>query len=129
MDSEGEGGGEMAQVMAEAGLVDMFRAVEPQAPGHTWRNSRGNSSRLDSLFVTDRVRVQTCLLKPFWASDYCLMLGSIQVEGNQRGRRPWRLNQTVLQDPSFCNVFFLSRMEDGGDSGCCMALGQNGGRR
>lgn len=50
-------GGWLAQVMAGAGLVDMFRVVEPQATGHTWRNSRGSSSWLDYLFMTDRAKV------------------------------------------------------------------------
>ncbi|KAF5888928.1 hypothetical protein DAT39_021374, partial [Clarias magur] len=45
VDIEGEGGSELAQVMAGAGLVDMYRVVEPDTPGYTWKNSRGHSSR------------------------------------------------------------------------------------
>lgn len=105
VDIEGEGGSELAQVMAGAGLVDMYRAFEPDTPGHTWKNSRGHSSRLDLLFVADTAKVQTCLLMPFWASDHCLVMGSVQVEGGLRGRGAWRLNQTMLRDPSFCTVF------------------------
>ncbi|KAF5892597.1 uncharacterized protein DAT39_017706, partial [Clarias magur] len=105
VDIEGEGGSELAQVMAGAGLVDMYRVVEPDTPGYTWKNSRGHSSRLDLLFVADTAKVQTCLLRPFWACDHCLVMGGVQVEVARRGRGTWRLNRTMLQDTSFCTGF------------------------
>ncbi|KAK3545367.1 hypothetical protein QTP70_005979 [Hemibagrus guttatus] len=105
VDVEAEGGGELAQVVAGAGLVDVYRSVEPQASGHTWRNSRGDTARLDFLFVAERARVQSCSLRPFWGSDHCMVVGCIELEVGQRGRGFWRLNTTVLQDPSFCKVF------------------------
>ncbi|KAK3545987.1 hypothetical protein QTP70_018905 [Hemibagrus guttatus] len=105
MDVEVEARGELAQVVAGAGLVDVYRSVEPQASGHTWRNSRGDTAWLDFLFVAEGARVQSCSLRPFWGSDHCMVVGGIELEVGQRGRGFWRLNTTVLQDPSFCKVF------------------------
>ncbi|GAA6085326.1 uncharacterized protein LOC121397172, partial [Tachysurus ichikawai] len=105
VDVEAEGGGELAQVMAGAGLMDVYRVVEPQAPGYTWRNSRGDTARLDLLFVAEGARVQSCVLEPFWGSDHCMVVGSIQLEVGTRGRGLWRLNTSALQDPTFCTVF------------------------
>ncbi|KAK3545148.1 hypothetical protein QTP70_001570 [Hemibagrus guttatus] len=93
---EAEGGGELAQVRAGAGLVDVYRSVELQASGHTWRNFGGDTARLEFLFVAEGARVQSCSLRPFWG---------IELEVGQRGRGFWRLNTTVLQDLSFCKVF------------------------
>ncbi|KAK3553802.1 hypothetical protein QTP70_012239 [Hemibagrus guttatus] len=105
VDVEAEGRRELAQVMMGVGLTDAFRRVEPQAAGHTWRNSRGSSSRLDLLFVADSVTVQSFFLKPFWAADHCMAVGSILLEGEQRGKGYWRLNRATLRDPSFVEVF------------------------
>ncbi|KAK3566630.1 hypothetical protein QTP86_001689 [Hemibagrus guttatus] len=80
VDVEAEGGGELAQVVAGARLVDVYRSVEPQASGHTWRNSRGDTARLDFLFVAERARVQSCSLRPFWGSDHCMVVGCIELE-------------------------------------------------
>ncbi|GAA6077017.1 uncharacterized protein LOC121397172, partial [Tachysurus ichikawai] len=105
VDVDVEGGRELAQVMAGAGLVDVYRVVEPQALGHTWCNSRGDAARLDLLFVAERARVQSCSLRPFWGTDHCMVVGCIETEVGTRGQGVWRLNTAVLQDPSFCVVF------------------------
>lgn len=70
---------ELANTMSRAGLVDVYRVVKLHSPGYTWRNSWGDTSRLDLLFMAERMKVHTCFLTT------ALVFSSIEVEGCQMG--------------------------------------------
>ncbi|KAG1928992.1 hypothetical protein F2P79_023214 [Pimephales promelas] len=73
--------------------------------GFTWRNSRGEASRLDYVFVSAGVEVEQFFMLPVWLSDHCMVGVEVEVGGLERGRGSWRLNRSFLQDENFCQVF------------------------
>ncbi|KAL2080678.1 hypothetical protein ACEWY4_024484 [Coilia grayii] len=99
--------GDLGGLVGGLPLVDAFRVAGDGSPGFTWRNSRGQASRLDYLFVSAGVGVRGFVLQPLWLSDHCLIGAQLDVGEQQRrrSRGPWRFNASFLGDPSFCRVF------------------------
>ncbi len=88
-------GGELARLAGEFSLRDSFRVAGGTEPAYTWRNSRQRASRLDYLFLPDKVRARNYTQKPMWCTDHCLV-------------GVWRFNTSFLEDKSF--VLVLQRL-------------------
>ena len=97
--------GDLGGLVAGLPLMDCYQAAGGTLPGFTWRGPGGRASRLDYLFVSAGVEVQGFTLQPVWLSDHCLVGAQLGVGVRRRGRGPWRLNTSFLEDASFRRVF------------------------
>ncbi len=86
------------------GLQDSGQSLEVGGLGYTWWNSRQEASRLDYIFFSKSVKVNSYTRQLMWCSDHCLVGAGAEVEAGQRGRGKWRMNVTYLQDQTFVRV-------------------------
>lgn len=105
MSLEKSSGGELAGVIKSFGLQDSGQSIGGGGLGYTWWNSRQEASRLDYIFFSKSVKVNSYTRQLMWCSDHCLVGAGAEVEAGQRGRGKWRMNVTYLQDQTFCKVF------------------------
>lgn len=82
-------------------LYDTYREINKQDGGFTWRNSRGDQSRIDYFFLPAGVKIQDFKIFPCWGSDHEMAVVSIKVEVPERGTGFWKLNIRVLEDEAF----------------------------
>lgn len=94
---------DLQSMLTSVGLVDSGKGCGEGVV--TWRNSRGDASRLDYIMVSRRVRVVSYRVCPFWASDHCLVKVVGEVRGVARGPGLWRFNISYLQDQVFQDAF------------------------
>jgi len=99
-----ESKGELASLIKSFSFRDSFKVAGGASDGFTWRNSRGEASRLDYVFVSAGVEVEQFFMLPVWLSDHCMVGVEVEVGGLERGRGSWRLNRSFLQDENFCQV-------------------------
>lgn len=98
----------LARLVGEFSLRDSFRVAGGIEPAYTWRNSRQGASRLDYLFLPDKVRAGNYTQRPMWCTDHCLVGVWVEVGGLKRGRGVWRFNTSFLEERSF--VLVLQRL-------------------
>lgn len=102
---EKETSGELAQLIRTFTLRDSFRVAGDGTNGVTWRNSRGDASRIDYLFFQPGVKLWNFFSWPTWLSDHCMIGIKADIGEVQRGRGSWRFNTSLLQDSNFCDIF------------------------
>lgn len=86
----------------DRGICDIWRLRHPNGRGFTFR--RGSyASRLDYIFVSDHLsdRVSGTQIHQDPHSDHSMVLVEIRQQDRSRGPGLWRLDTSLLTDPSF----------------------------
>ena len=105
-----QGSQELRSSMADFGLVDSFRILNPDLKKFTWFGHQATqASRLDRFFVPQQ------LLKGYDSeffpySDHKLVHCTLMIEstsGNNHGKSYWKINNNILKDK-----FFVEKIEN-----------------
>lgn len=91
----------LKNVLGDYNLADIYRRHNKKGIGHTWRNSRGASKRLDYLFISKTIQSSSFFIYPNWFSDHDIIGASCQVQGVEIGRGFWKLNMKELECAEF----------------------------
>lgn len=89
------------RMLGQYGLVDCVARATKGKTGPTWRNSRGQSRRLDYVFSSRGLVVESASISPFWHSDHDLVRVEIAGSGSKFGKGCWRLNTEVLEEAAY----------------------------
>uniref|UniRef100_W5MP44 Reverse transcriptase zinc-binding domain-containing protein n=1 Tax=Lepisosteus oculatus TaxID=7918 RepID=W5MP44_LEPOC len=85
-------------------LIDCYKEANPQRGGYTWSNTRGVIKRLDYIFASSSVAVETVKVTPVWFSDHCMVNVRVARSGPEFGRGVWRLNCAVLEETAYLKM-------------------------
>uniref|UniRef100_W5N933 Uncharacterized protein n=1 Tax=Lepisosteus oculatus TaxID=7918 RepID=W5N933_LEPOC len=69
----------------------------------TWQNTRGVGKRLDYMFVSSGISIQSVKVTPTWFSDHVIIWVEIGGSCTCFGRGVWKLN-TVLQEHDYIQL-------------------------
>ena len=96
---------ELNDVVSSLNLVDSFRSVHPNDPGHTWFNpGKQLSSRLDRVYIPNSFSIEKVVTPSFPLSDHNPLHVYLQIPSSySRGRGYWKFNTSLIQNVDFCD--------------------------
>lgn len=98
---------ELRELMGTFGMVDTFRRVHGTRPEFTWADkSGGTQSRIDFIFVSDKVNVGSAGVEPFPLSDHRMVVAGLVIPGGvERGKGVWKMNVGLLAEQELVEDF------------------------
>ncbi|KAJ8035265.1 hypothetical protein HOLleu_22431 [Holothuria leucospilota] len=98
------GSDELNRVISTHSLIDSYRNIHPNSPGHTWSQSN-KSSRIDRIYLPVDFEISKAITSPFPYSDHnpVFITFSVQSTKIDNGRGYWKYNCALNENQSFCN--------------------------
>ena len=98
----------MSQLLDRFGLVDIWRYVNPNLSGFTWRRGEtdpAQQSRIDLFFVSQSTvssqGIHKIEVRPSYKSDHHMLVLEMNLKRYRRGPGVWRLNNSLLTNETF----------------------------
>ena len=95
-------------IMAERGLVDIFRVRNPDSRRYTWRvgSPAVKQARLDMFLVSSCLEgyVTKTDIKPGYRSDHSIITMNVDIEKQVKGRGLFKFNASLLKDLEYIKL-------------------------